>query len=115
MVTEQDYIQLTERHAKAMQALAVLQAEEKNKAKRLKEVKDTLTAAGIDPERPEEEKARLEKEAAEALQQAREKLDAFEKQLAAPVEPEPDVEKAEAPVPEEPRRDLPISDDDIDI
>jgi chromosome segregation ATPase len=81
MGPEQAYLALNERRATLLQKRAVLEAQEAEKSKRREEIRKQLAAAGIDPDRPEEEKKRLEREAEEALRESTRELDEFERRL----------------------------------
>jgi hypothetical protein len=121
MSFEEEYIALNQRLASLGRQHAVLTAQEEEKTARREELIKALTAAGIDVNRPEEEKARLQSEVDQALKKAKEELDLFEKQLT--LDPTPEIkekiEEVKAPTPTTaqptPEPTLAVEDDDIDI
>lgn len=126
MATEQDYLDLAERHQSLLREHAVLTAQEETKATRREEIKKKLREAGIDPDKPDEEITRLEKEAADALSEARTRVDEFERKLKAPTstevqatppkpEPEPEAALPVEEAPAEPAATEKADADDIDI
>lgn len=84
MTTEQDYVELTQRTERLMRQHAVLEAQEKDKETRRAAITKALLELGVDPTQPEKELARLEAEAAEALREATQRVDEFERLLANP-------------------------------
>lgn len=82
-----DYTALTERLNKLRERRAVLTAKEEEKAKLREALTTELKAKGIDTDHPEEEAARLEREAEEELRQAISRIDQFERELEEASEP----------------------------
>lgn len=119
MATEQDYLELGNRLNKLMQQHAVLSSQEDQKAVRRDELRKKLTEAGINPDDPEGEISRLEKEAEDAYAETKAKIDTFEAALKSPQEatpPDMPVEKAsEEPETGNQKPDGSLAVDDIDI
>lgn len=119
MATEQDYVQLGERLNKLKQQHAVLESQEDQKAKRREELRKQLSEAGINPDEPDKEITRLEKEAEDAFAETKAKIDEFERELKSPTEATP-TEIPTEPVGEVPEKGSETKDgslavDDIDI
>lgn len=84
MATEQDYLALQERHRALLSQRAVLEAHETVKEQRREELKKEIRELGADPDNPDAEIARLEKEGEEDFQRQRQLVDDFERKLKQP-------------------------------
>jgi hypothetical protein len=121
-----DFIALNERLNKLLQRHAVLTAQEEEKAKRSEVIRQALIKAGVNPDEPEKEIARLEAAAKKLLDEATKAVEQFESELtnpavaqpgpeAMPVAPEPTKEEPKTK-PAEAEPSMPIDDsEDIDI
>lgn len=114
MATEQDYINLNARRDALVQQHAVLTDREKAKAERRTEIIAQLKEAGIDPDRPQEEIARLEAESEESYKKAKAAIAEFEAALNGQGEQAPEAAPKPQPVVDDFQPAV-VDTDDIDI
>lgn len=100
MSNTEAYLSLNERYQELMRRHAVMTAQEAEKKVRRDELRGQLIDLGVDPDRPEEEFARLQKEMEESQKAIEAELDEFERKLrgepmkkAAMLEIEEDIQK----------------------
>ena len=89
MPTAQDYVVLTQRLAGLRERAAVLADQEFNKAKERALLQETLKAAGVNVDKPEEECARLEKLLNNTVAEAERIVNQFERDLTEAIAPRP--------------------------
>jgi len=109
MATKQEYLDLADRVGDLKEKRAILVAEEERKASEREVLLGDLKAAGVDPTKPKDEIARLEREMQEEYDQAKIRVDQFEEELRTVSDPPP--AEVEAPLEEREPADIPVSND----
>lgn len=105
-----EYTSLTSRMGRLREQRAVLEAREAEKERQRTQLQEELTLLGVDVSNPAGEIARLEAEANDDLNQAREQVNQFERDLNAATspqiqEPPPQTAAVQPPAKPEPKSD----------
>jgi hypothetical protein len=126
MSQEQEYLDLNRRLTTLREQHAVLTDREETKRVERERIKAALRKAGVDPDRPDEESERLEREIQDHYAQAKAEVDAFEAALNQTDTPEPEEARAPELDPPKPARAAkpadpeptalpPVEDEDLDL
>lgn len=102
------YQQLSSRRESILQQVAVAESREAANKERREQLEAELKAAGVDPTRPEEEAARLQREIEADRTSVAEQLDEIEKQLGG-------TSSTPAAPPQTPPSASAVGDDDLDL